>query len=205
MAFFNLGDRNMVIRKNHPSLKKLRNLLDTSHNCGYVTFADIGVPDFGCPEHDPAVVRLGKSTKSPTVKPDPSNNNNKTTISNENFSFTGEKQKEEDRKLQSPDESHFALTPQASSPANGFTSKDCTDILKQELDQLDEEEVLRAKQEADKLELKLESTYSFDTLLSPLDETISMFSRDGESSVNESVEGEKEEEESTNEGEVSGE
>ncbi|KRT78908.1 hypothetical protein AMK59_6359, partial [Oryctes borbonicus] len=46
--------------KEHPSVHLLSHILDLEHNCGYLTFANIGVPDFGCPNLDP-IVRLSKS------------------------------------------------------------------------------------------------------------------------------------------------
>lgn len=74
-------------------------------------------------------------------------NNNQTeplTITNENFTFqqsTPEKSNNLDTKLQSPLESHFAVTPvsnnsQSSSPANGFTSQEGSNLLQEELDHL---------------------------------------------------------------------
>lgn len=86
--------------------------------------------------------------------------------------------------MQSPVESHFAITPvtnsERSSPANGFTSLDCTDLLQQELDQLELQHVEQTednvKQEKTP-ELNLQSTFSIDGLLSPTEETISMFLR----------------------------
>lgn len=100
-------------------------------------------------------------------------------ISNENFTFNNEKANSEQKKdlnedqektLQSPVESHFALTPVASetsSPANGFASQECTDLLQQELDKLEVVEVENSKQAAP----------SADALLSPTDEHIDMFLR----------------------------
>lgn len=81
-----------------------------------------------------------------------------------------------DKRLQSPVESHFAITP-ASSPANGFSGHVCTDLLQEELDQL---ENMMRKQNLELSEtevVKVEETLSVDTLLSPTDETINMFSR----------------------------
>lgn len=47
-----------------------------------------------------------------------------------------------DTSLKSPDENHFAITPQNRSPANDFRSEDCNELLAKELADLDE-----AKQE----------------------------------------------------------
>ncbi|XP_065169343.1 protein FAM91A1 [Atheta coriaria] len=152
-----------IIKPNHPAIINLKPHLDMEHNCGYLTFVDIGIPALGCPDRE-TTVRLSKMSKNTSMtsvgvakKASPTNNNN--------------------QELKTPVESHFDLTPVAS-PANEFRSDDCTDILKEELDQLD-----RQEEEAKKLDLtigSISSTYSFDTLLSPLDETISMFSINGE-------------------------
>lgn len=48
--------------KTHPAVRNLSGLVDLEHNCGYLTFANIGVPDFGCANRDP-VVRLGRVYK----------------------------------------------------------------------------------------------------------------------------------------------
>lgn len=80
-----------------------------------------------------------------------------------------------DKRLQSPVESHFAITP-ASSPANGFSGHVCTDLLQEELDQL--ENMMRKQNlELNETVVNVEATLSDDTLLSPTDETINMFSR----------------------------
>lgn len=75
--------------------------------------------------------------------------------------------------LQSPVESHFALTPvlpnKSNSPANGFTSIDCSTILRQELDLLEKQhsESLKSDGKVD----------CINNILSPLEENISMFSQ----------------------------
>lgn len=98
--------------------------------------------------------------------------------------------------LQSPIESHFALTPivqsKTHSPANGFTSVDCSNILCQELDQLEKQvdtgetsgsDSSNLVMEADNWDIdwKNESEKSnletIDNLLSPVDENISMFAQ----------------------------
>lgn len=134
--------------RNHPAIKFLSNFINLENNCGYLTFANIGVLDFGC-QNKEITVKLGK--RQPPImkqgKAEP------LSIANENFSFTKE--------LNSPDESHFALTPVSTSPANGFTSKECSELLQQELDEL---------------EHKMKKTVSIDGLMSPVEENISMFS-----------------------------
>lgn len=81
--------------------------------------------------------------------------------------------------LQSPVESHFALTPvsnsETSSPANGFTSQDCSDLLQQELDKLDILEVEKSK--SSNTGSSAEKATSPSALLSPTEEHINMFSR----------------------------
>ncbi|EEZ97172.2 Protein FAM91A1-like Protein [Tribolium castaneum] len=135
--------------RNHPSVKYLSNLIDLEHNCGYITFANIGVLDFGC-QHKEMTVKLGKKQPIASTK----GKAEPLSITNENFSFTKE--------LSSPDESHFAITPPtSSSPANGFTSKECSELLRQELDELEQ---------------KMKHSVSIDGLLSPIDENINMFS-----------------------------
>lgn len=91
---------------------------------------------------------------------------------------------EDDKMLQSPVESHFALTPvtnsASSSPANGFTGVVCTELLNEELDQLEKEEMkledlaVQSSQSDEKL---IPIDFSIDALLSPTDENISMFTR----------------------------
>lgn len=54
-----------VLFRNHPAVKSMSELVDLEHNCGYLTFANIGVSDFGCPNKDP-VVRLGRSYRNPS-------------------------------------------------------------------------------------------------------------------------------------------
>lgn len=110
-----------------------------------------------------------------------------TSISNENFRFTSEKQpppKEEvkedaDKQLQSPVESHFAVTPvmssQSSSPANGFTSQESNNLLQEELDQLAKQEALETN--SNESDFVLTSSVSLEGLTSPTDENISMFTR----------------------------
>lgn len=125
-----------------------------------------------------------------------------TAICNENFCFPEKRTKdpespkispekaleEAEKLLQSPIETHFAVTPvsqsKAPSPTNGFTSHDCSDLLCQELDKLDQEQILSVQKvtledgNGKPTELKLDTILSLDTLMSPTEENISMFSRD---------------------------
>lgn len=120
------------------------------------------------------------------------NNNDKVpnAISNENFCFANEilnktesKQSTEvdEKRLQSPVESHFALTPvtssEASSPANGFSGHVCTDLLQEELDQLENSMKIKDINVVDTKEHKLENSFSIETLTTPSEEHINMFSR----------------------------
>lgn len=137
----------------------------------------------------------------------------KTTISNENFNFekvdvnpvsqeseksmqnhvptlnTSDKFSSADE-LQSPNESHFSITPvktvSETSPSNCFTSSDCDDILREELDNLEISN--NTKCETNKCEKKINNILTSDDLMSPLDENISMFSIVGESECNDSSE-----------------
>lgn len=96
--------------------------------------------------------------------------------SNENGSMGSISKREHPKNLQSPVESHFALTPttnsESSSPKNGFTSTECSNLLQEELDQL----VLNEK-ESKELATGIKINPYADGLQSPAEETISMFSR----------------------------
>lgn len=124
-----------------------------------------------------------------------------TSLTNENFTFSTQAQPpsqpnglDSDCLLQSPVESHFANTPvdtsERSSPSNGFVSKDSTDLLNKELDQLE-----ISKDDSLSIPVKsflVRNVTSVDSLLSPMDENISMFSIRTESevkTVNEDEEG----------------
>lgn len=101
-----------------------------------------------------------------------------TSITNENFRFPEKPTvNSEEALLQSPIETHFANTPQSKSqsPANGFTSQDCSDILCQELDKLDKEQILSVQADVQKpTELKLDMV-TVESIMSPTEENISMF------------------------------
>ncbi|KAJ8937386.1 hypothetical protein NQ318_015466 [Aromia moschata] len=216
--------------KTHQAVKCLAELVDLEHNCGYLTFVNIGALDFGCPNRE-SVVRLGKNSrrlssgfsKVTAVKTDSKNQSEPLSIMNENFSFKsgddssnkiiddkGERpsndndhleekidKSELERRLQSPVESHFALTPvtnsQSSSPANGFTSQECSTLLQEELDQLVIHEEGKEANERTGLELNLKGSVSVEQLASPGDENISMFTRDNESEADRNSENSKEE------------
>lgn len=53
----------------HPAIRNLNDNVDLMHNCGYVTFIDIGVVDLGCSNRHPVLrlERANKSTKSGTM------------------------------------------------------------------------------------------------------------------------------------------
>ncbi|XP_050303442.1 protein FAM91A1 [Anthonomus grandis grandis] len=154
----------------HPALMSLHDLLDFDHTCGYVTFANVGVLDFGRPQGETTQVRLkGSKTNTDSVKAALSG---PTSISNENFQF--EKKEGDVLKLRSPVESHFAITPienvsQRSSPINGFISQDCTALLQEELDRI-------GIQEDESVEPNVNHS-STEQLLSPSEENVGIFSR----------------------------
>lgn len=140
------------------------------------------------------------------------NNNNDppapTAISNENFSFVADKVGNTagdvtEERLQSPVESHFALTPvgggsDSSSPGNGFSGGHvCTDLLQEELDQLENSMKLQTATQP----IRIDASFSVETLATPSEEHINMFSR----SVRESQQEHKTKtcgEEGVNKGEV---
>ncbi|CAH1963919.1 unnamed protein product [Acanthoscelides obtectus] len=211
---------NEVLFHNHGSVKCLSEVVNLEHNCGYLTFVNIGILDFGCKNRE-KVVRLGRTVKNGAVgsakqvqrKTENNNQEEPLSITNENFSFktettpkkTLDKPVEDDKKLQSPVESHFALTPvtnsQSSSPANGFTSQEGNNLLQEELDQLAIDETDNVRTD-NMLSLTLKNSVSVDGLLSPMEENISMFSRDEGSAVKSSdgsVKDDKKEKNSTDE------
>ncbi|XP_048524001.1 protein FAM91A1 isoform X2 [Dendroctonus ponderosae] len=151
----------------HPAVPVLSELLDLNHSCGYLTFANVGVLDFGRPKGENIQVRLKDSAKPGSAKL-----NDSSSMSNENFRFM--KRELDETKLHSPVESHFAITPvdsgsHRSSPTNGFTSQDCSTLIQEELDQLDiKDHQTRAA---------LDRVDSIEQLLSPADEHVGIFSR----------------------------
>lgn len=116
-----------------------------------------------------------------------------TSLANENFRFHSTLDHQElsehpdlmrnDKPLQSPIETHFANTPlsqsETSSPANGFTEAGSSDLLCQELDKLNTEQILSVKtcdtEKTVTLKLEMETLESVETVLSPTEENINMF------------------------------
>ncbi|KAF5296002.1 hypothetical protein FQA39_LY12774 [Lamprigera yunnana] len=188
--------------QNHPVVKNLVGLVDLSRNCGYLTFVNVGVKDLGCINRDP-MVRLGRHKTSANPGTAKLQKHKKlsepTTFANENFSFNNHSNTinqnevlsdDSDKQLQSPVESHFAVTPihaKQPSPANGFINQDSTELLKEELDLLDKNCSLLNENEEKSINSSIQSLISFDTLLSPMDENISMFTRHTEAEIANSV------------------
>ncbi|KAL0820601.1 hypothetical protein ABMA28_006444 [Loxostege sticticalis] len=120
----------------HAGLRRLLKRLRLHRSAGYVTLADIGVPDLGC-ARPPASVQLiaprkkkefcGMAKPVSEISLSSNDSTEKTTV-------------DYSKRLQSPIESHFAVTPtidsKTSSPANGFTSAECGQLLCEELDNL---------------------------------------------------------------------
>ncbi|KAL3277185.1 hypothetical protein HHI36_012536 [Cryptolaemus montrouzieri] len=186
--------------RKHPASRILNEIIDIECNCGFLTFVNIGVLDFGCASRDRTVRLIPSSRKSSSAisghskiqrinqeeLPEPLE---PTCILNENFNFsnksndnvvvdTSNTQSEEECKLQSPDETHFANTPSndsnCPSPANGFTSHECSKLLQEELDELDKKDDSLNKV----LELRLSTTFSMEGLVTPSEEHVNMFSRE---------------------------
>ncbi|XP_023013804.1 protein FAM91A1 [Leptinotarsa decemlineata] len=182
--------------QNHLAVSCLTEFVDLNHNCGYLTFANIGVLDFGCPNRERAV-RLGRSNrtsnsgfaKSSKTKTENNNQTVTTSIANENFTFNpnekSPKSKLPDQKGDSKlgsQENNFVIISKSnspcSSPTNGFSCQEGSYLLQQELDQLDIQE--RTKQKEVPSDLNLKNSLSMDILTSPCDENINMFSREFE-------------------------
>lgn len=49
--------------REHRAVKYLQEIVDLEHNCGYLTFGNIGVLDFGCPNRE-MQVRLGRNNRT---------------------------------------------------------------------------------------------------------------------------------------------
>ncbi|XP_045467641.1 protein FAM91A1 [Harmonia axyridis] len=203
--------------RKHPASRILNEIIDIERNCGFLTFVNIGVLDFGCPNREPTV-RLVNDTKKSIVGlskiervKSPSNpEEHPTSISNENFSLTGKKHnsssvesssiKEKDElkksKVQIEDDAHCnsASEKESTSPKNGFISEENSRLLQEELENLDKEENVLDQV----LELRLSTTFSMEGLVTPSEEHVSMFSR--ESNSKEDIAEEEKEEE--NRGEV---
>ncbi|XP_063830961.1 uncharacterized protein LOC135080208 [Ostrinia nubilalis] len=120
----------------HAGLRRLLQRLRLTRSAGYVTLCDIGVPDLGCARPPPAVQLLPSRKKKDVcgiAKP-------VSEISLSSNDSTEKTAADYSKRLQSPIESHFAVTPtidsKTSSPANGFTSVECGQLLCEELDNL---------------------------------------------------------------------
>lgn len=180
----------------HSIVKNLTEIIDLEHSCGYLTMVCIGVRDLGCEYRDPTVTLGGSVSNQQQNKENQVKNHQAAVcISNENFHFP-EKRKTEDSSstmLQSPVETHFAITPppatqqsKSPSPANGFTCPESTNLLCEELDQLEQNE--KSKKSVDLKQAPPESLdldmNSFENLLmSPVDENINMFTRVSEMDI----------------------
>ncbi|XP_052743677.1 protein FAM91A1 isoform X1 [Bicyclus anynana] len=124
--------------RKHAGLRRLLRRLRLTRSAGYVTLADIGVPDLGC-AHPPAAVQLVVPRKRKDIcgiaKPV-----SEISISSDGSPKESTEYTQNVSNLQSPIESHFAVTPttesKTGSPANGFTSIDCGKLLCEELDNL---------------------------------------------------------------------
>lgn len=122
----------------HAGLRRLLKRLRLTRSVGYVTLADIGVPDLGCglPPANVQLVPTKKKTICGIAKP-VSEISLSSTESTDKYS---EEYTKSLARLQSPNESHFAVTPTTdsknSSPANGFTSVECGQLLCDELDNM---------------------------------------------------------------------
>jgi len=149
--------------KNQRAVDKLSEVLNLRNVCGYITFVRTGVPDLGCDEYQmdvclqrPKVKKPGKvislnANERPNVLQNipkdlsfhdlqspidsteiTSFNKNKTII---DASMT---------LLKSPDENYFASSPKSNaSPSNVYRSADCNELLKNELEKLDQMDSLK--------------------------------------------------------------
>ncbi|XP_072942573.1 protein FAM91A1 [Epargyreus clarus] len=124
--------------RKHAGLRRLSRRLRLSRSAGYVTLVDIGVPDLGC-AHPPAAVQLVPPRKKKDICGIAKPVSDVSLSSSDSVERTPEYTKSISR-LQSPIESHFAVTPttdsKTSSPANGFTSAEGGKLLCEELDSL---------------------------------------------------------------------
>lgn len=124
----------------HAGLRRLLQRLRLIRSVGYVTLADIGVPDLGCP-NPPLAVQLVQTKKKKDICGIAKPVSEISLSSTESAEKSNEEYSKSIARLQSPIESHFAVTPtiesKNSSPANGFTSVECGQLLCDELDNLD--------------------------------------------------------------------
>ncbi|XP_045777649.1 protein FAM91A1 isoform X1 [Maniola jurtina] len=133
-----IHDELQSLWRKHTGLRRLLRRLRLTRSAGYVTLADIGVPDLGC-AHPPVAVQLVAPRKRKDICGMAKPVSEISISSNESAKETTEYTKPISN-LQSPIESHFAVTPttdsKASSPANGFTSIESGKLLCEELDNL---------------------------------------------------------------------
>ncbi|CAG5036134.1 unnamed protein product [Parnassius apollo] len=125
--------------RTHGGLRRLARRLRLARAAGYVALADIGVPDLGC-ARPPPQVQLVPPRKKKEVCGVAKPLSEVSLSSNDSVDKTTEYAKPVTNRLQSPIESHFAVTPttesKTSSPANGFTSTEGGKLLCEELDNL---------------------------------------------------------------------
>ncbi|KAI5636116.1 hypothetical protein NE865_11215 [Phthorimaea operculella] len=124
----------------HAGLRRLLTRLRLHRAAGYVTLADIGVPDLGC-ARVPHTVQLLPPKKKKDICGMAQPVSEISISSNESSDKTEEYSKMAAHRLQSPIESHFAVTPTADShtgsPDNGFTTVEGGKLLCEELDNLE--------------------------------------------------------------------
>ncbi|XP_044756483.1 protein FAM91A1 isoform X2 [Coccinella septempunctata] len=192
--------------RKHPASRILNDIIDIERNCGFLTFVNIGVLDFGCSNREPTV-RLVNNTKRSMaghskierLKPASSMNPvEPTSLSNENYSLTGKKRsiesssKEVDKtkgsKVQDlSDKGYNCNTNEenhSGAPKNGFISEENSKILREELEGLSKDDKVLNKEDSmlDKvLELRLSTTFSMEGLVTPSEEHVSMFTRESNS------------------------
>lgn len=153
---------NQVFWAQHAGLRRLARRLRLQRSAGYVTLADIGVPDLGCAS-PPAAVQLVPQRKKKEIcgiaKPVPDTS-----------------PADHSARLRSPIESHFAVTPTGpsahGSPANGFTSADGGRLLREELDYLDASEPPRTAPADDDLVPIHSTSASFEDLKHSNDDSL---------------------------------
>lgn len=104
----------------HRAVQKLASHLDLRQQCGFITFLNTGVPDLGCEEYELQVKLKLPQRKRQTQAAVASKSNN---VPNDQLTSF---------QLKSPDENHFATTPEHG-PANEYTSADCNQLLASEL------------------------------------------------------------------------
>lgn len=150
---FDMNDSAKSKWASHRAVEKLREHLNLTETCGYVTFVKSGVPDIGCESYEidvclqrpqakrkksaPGVGVLDNAnlTRSSASESHPSASNGPDMNASEVSTFNAVKTKADH--LKTPDEDYFAVTPQSSSPSNVFRSDDCNELLASELARLD--------------------------------------------------------------------